>query len=102
MAKAQLPPMNIVILDDYQDAVRKLDCAAKLDAFQAKVYTNTVKGLGQLTVRLKDADVKGVVIRSGKDNAFCAGADLGELGVAYDMIVAARPLAFRLIASGTR
>ncbi|MDP2371165.1 D-2-hydroxyacid dehydrogenase family protein [Rhodoferax sp.] len=49
--------MNIVILDDYQDAVRKLDCAAKLDAFQAKVYTNTVKGLGQLSVRLKDADV---------------------------------------------
>ena len=53
MAKAQLPPMNIVILDDYQDAVRKLDCAAKLDAFQAKVYTNTVKGLGQLTVNVK-------------------------------------------------
>ncbi len=49
--------MNIVILDDYQDAVRKLDCATKLDAFQAKVYTNTVKGLGQLSVRLKDADV---------------------------------------------
>ena len=24
--------MNIVILDDYQDAVRKLECAAKLDA----------------------------------------------------------------------
>jgi D-3-phosphoglycerate dehydrogenase / 2-oxoglutarate reductase len=49
--------MNIVILDDYQDAVRKLDCASKLDAYQAKVYTNTVKGLGQLSVRLKDADV---------------------------------------------
>ena len=49
--------MNIVILDDYQDAVRKLDCAAKLEAYQAKVYTNTVKGLGQLSVRLKDADV---------------------------------------------
>jgi len=49
--------MNIVILDDYQNAVRKLDCATKLDAFQAKVYTNTVKGLGQLSVRLKDADV---------------------------------------------
>ncbi len=49
--------MNIVILDDYQDAVRKLDCAAKLDPFQAKVYTNTVKGIGQLSVRLKDADV---------------------------------------------
>ncbi|CAM8651421.1 SerA Phosphoglycerate dehydrogenase and related dehydrogenases [Comamonadaceae bacterium] len=49
--------MNIVILDDYQDAVRKLNCATKLDAYQAKVYTNTVKGLGQLSVRLKDADV---------------------------------------------
>ena len=49
--------MNIVILDDYQDAVRKLACAAKLEAFSAKVYTNTVKGAGQLSVRLKDADV---------------------------------------------
>jgi D-3-phosphoglycerate dehydrogenase len=49
--------MNIVILDDYQDVVRKLDCAAKLDAYSAKVYTNTVKGIGQLSVRLKDADV---------------------------------------------
>jgi D-3-phosphoglycerate dehydrogenase len=49
--------MNIVILDDYQDAVRKLPCAARLEAYQAKVYTNTVKVLGQLSVRLKDADV---------------------------------------------
>ena len=49
--------MNIVILDDYQDAVRKLACASKLDAYPAKVYTNTVKGIGQLSVRLKDADV---------------------------------------------
>ena len=49
--------MNIVILDDYQDAVRKLNCAARLDPFSAKVYTNTVKGLGQLSVRLKDAEV---------------------------------------------
>ena len=39
--------MNIVILDDYQDAVRKLRCATQLDAYNAKVYTNTVKGLGQ-------------------------------------------------------
>lgn len=49
--------MNIVILDDYQDAVRKLHCATRLDAYSAKVYTNTVKGLGQLSVRLKDADI---------------------------------------------
>ena len=49
--------MNIVILDDYQDAVRKLPCASRLDAYSAKVYTNTVKGIGQLSIRLKDADV---------------------------------------------
>jgi D-3-phosphoglycerate dehydrogenase len=49
--------MNIVILDDYQDAVRKLDCAVKLEHYPAKVYTNTVKGMGQLSVRLKDADI---------------------------------------------
>jgi len=49
--------MNIVILDDYQDVVRKLDCAAQLENYPAKVYTNTVKGIGQLSVRLKDADI---------------------------------------------
>ena len=49
--------MNIIILDDYQDAVRKLDCARLLEPYSAKVYTNTVKGLGQLAVRLRDADV---------------------------------------------
>lgn len=49
--------MNIVILDDYQDAVRKLPCAAKLEPYPAKVFTNTVKGVGQLSVRLRDADV---------------------------------------------
>lgn len=37
---------------------------------------------------LKASDVKGVVVRSGKDTAFCVGADLGELSTAYDMIMA--------------
>jgi D-3-phosphoglycerate dehydrogenase / 2-oxoglutarate reductase len=49
--------MNIIILDDYQDAVRKLPCAQKLERLNAKVFTNTVKGIGQLSVRLRDADV---------------------------------------------
>ncbi|XHS77847.1 D-2-hydroxyacid dehydrogenase family protein [Burkholderiaceae bacterium UC74_6] len=49
--------MNIIILDDYQDAVRKLRCASKLEQFNAKVFTNTVKGIGQLSVRLRDAEV---------------------------------------------
>ena len=51
------PSMNIIILDDYQDAVRKLRCAAKLEHLNAKVFTNTVKGIGQLSVRLRDAEV---------------------------------------------
>jgi D-3-phosphoglycerate dehydrogenase len=49
--------MNIIILDDYQDAVRKLACATRLEPYNAKVFTNTVKGIGQLSVRLRDADV---------------------------------------------
>lgn len=49
--------MNIAILDDYQDAIRKLQCAACLDGFTIKVFTNSVKGVGQLAVRLRDAEV---------------------------------------------
>jgi D-3-phosphoglycerate dehydrogenase len=49
--------LNIIILDDYQDAVRKLRCAGLLDHLNAKVFTNTVKGIGQLSVRLRDAEV---------------------------------------------
>src|SRR5687767_11148594 len=51
------PNVNIIILDDYQDAVRKLKCASRLESLNAKVFTNTVKGIGQLSVRLRDADV---------------------------------------------
>jgi D-3-phosphoglycerate dehydrogenase / 2-oxoglutarate reductase len=49
--------MNVIILDDYQDAVRKLPCASLLEPLSTKVFTNTVKGIGQLTVRLRDADI---------------------------------------------
>ena len=49
--------MNIIILDDYQDAVRKLKSAGVLESLNAKVFTNTVKGIGQLSVRLRDAEV---------------------------------------------
>ena len=49
--------MNIIILDDYQDVVRKLNCSNKLEAYPAKVFTNTIKGVGQLSVRLKNAEI---------------------------------------------
>jgi len=43
--------------------------------------------LGAFARWLAASDIRGAVIRSGKDTAFCAGADLGELGVAYEMIM---------------
>ena len=49
--------MNIVMLCDYQDSITKLTCASKLEAFSGKVYTNRLKGLSQLSIRLKDADI---------------------------------------------
>ena len=46
--------MQITVLDDYQDAVRKLDCAQRLEGHDLKIFNNTVKGVGQLSVRLRD------------------------------------------------
>ena len=54
------------------------------------VFSNAaIEELGTFASWLAEADVAGVLIRSGKANAFCAGADLIELGFAYDMIMAA-------------
>src|SRR6516225_2320820 len=50
-----------------------------------------IQELGLFADWLKQSDVAGVVIRSGKSSAFCAGADLAELETAYDMIMAAPP-----------
>lgn len=49
--------MRITILDDYQDAVRKLECFSLLDGHEVKIYNNTVKGIGQLAVRLRDTEI---------------------------------------------
>jgi 3-hydroxyacyl-CoA dehydrogenase/enoyl-CoA hydratase/3-hydroxybutyryl-CoA epimerase len=43
--------------------------------------------LGAFARWLAASDLRGAVIRSGKDSTFCAGADLGELGFAYEMIM---------------
>lgn len=54
------------------------------------VFSNAaIHELKAFAAWLGSSDVVGVLVRSGKDSAFCAGADLTELGVAYDMIVAA-------------
>ena len=48
--------MKIAVLDDYQDAVRKLSCFSLLDGHDVKVFNNTVKGVGQLAARLSDVE----------------------------------------------
>src|SRR5438477_11824019 len=54
------------------------------------VFSNAaIAELGMFASWLAQSDVAGVVIRSGKTSAFCAGADLAELETAYEMIMAA-------------
>ncbi|MCY0386864.1 D-2-hydroxyacid dehydrogenase family protein [Robbsia sp. Bb-Pol-6] len=48
--------MKITILDDYQDAVRKLDAFGLLADHTVSVYNNSVRGVGHLTSRLADAE----------------------------------------------
>ena len=49
--------MKIAILDDYQDAVRRLECFKLLHGLDVKVFQHGAKGLGQLAIRLADFDV---------------------------------------------
>ena len=48
--------MKIAILDDYQDAVRQLECFRLLDGHEVKVFTSSSRGLGQLAIRLAPFD----------------------------------------------
>jgi D-3-phosphoglycerate dehydrogenase len=48
--------MHIVIPDDYQDAVRNLDCFSKLTGHKVTIYNDTVKDISILAERFRDAD----------------------------------------------
>ena len=48
--------MKIAILDDYQDAIRTLECFPLLEGHDVKVFTNSSRGLGQLAIRLAPYD----------------------------------------------
>jgi D-3-phosphoglycerate dehydrogenase len=48
--------MNIAILDDYQDCVRRLECFSLLAGHEVKVFTNSARGIGQLAIRLASFD----------------------------------------------
>jgi D-3-phosphoglycerate dehydrogenase / 2-oxoglutarate reductase len=49
--------MKIAVIDDYQDAFRKLACYAKLGGHEVVVFQDTEKDPAKLAERLKDADV---------------------------------------------
>jgi len=48
--------MNVVILDDYQDVVRYLDCFRLLTGHDVRVFSQPARGEGQLAVRLRNAE----------------------------------------------
>ncbi|MBV9229663.1 MAG: D-2-hydroxyacid dehydrogenase family protein [Chloroflexi bacterium] len=48
--------MKIVIPDDYQDAIRNLDCFSKLAEHQVTIYRDSVKEKEVLAERFRDAD----------------------------------------------
>ncbi|MGQ0525511.1 MAG: D-2-hydroxyacid dehydrogenase family protein [Betaproteobacteria bacterium] len=48
--------MRIAVLDDYQDAFRKLKCHAKLHGHQVDVYHDTEKDPVRLAGRIRDAE----------------------------------------------
>jgi D-3-phosphoglycerate dehydrogenase len=48
--------MRIAVIDDYQDAFRKLKCYAKLHGHQVDVYHDTEKDPVRLAGRIKDAE----------------------------------------------
>ena len=48
--------MKIAIIDDYQDAVRHLECLHLLTGHEVKIFTSSTRGLGQLAIRLASFD----------------------------------------------
>jgi len=48
--------MRIVIPDDYQDCVRRLDCFAKLAGHEVRVFNDSVKDADALAERFADAE----------------------------------------------
>lgn len=49
--------MKIAIIDDYQDAFRRLECTKKLAGHELIAFTDTEKDPAKLAARIKDAEV---------------------------------------------
>src|SRR5215470_14063285 len=53
----QGPPMHIVIPDDYQDVVDRLECFELIRHHDVTRYREPASGLDELVSRLQDADI---------------------------------------------
>lgn len=90
MTHSEIPLLTQFRLESQDNGLVHLvfDCPDR----SMNVFSNkAIHELGAFAEWLHRSDVRGVVVRSGKASGFCAGADLTELGVAYDMIIAAPP-----------
>ena len=56
------------------------------------VFSNAaIADIGAIARWLAEANVRGALIRSGKESGFCAGADLPEIWAGYEMVTATAP-----------
>lgn len=56
MTSAHLYPMKITVIDDYQDAFRRMACFAKLAGHEIEIFNDTLKEPARLVERLQDAE----------------------------------------------
>ena len=88
-----LPPMKEFRTERTEDGI--LHLIFDMPGKAMNVFTNAaIHEIEAFADWLPHSGLRGVLVRSGKDSAFCAGADLTELGQAYDMILGL-PLADR-------
>jgi 3-hydroxyacyl-CoA dehydrogenase / enoyl-CoA hydratase / 3-hydroxybutyryl-CoA epimerase len=81
-----LPTMHQFRTETTQDGILHLIFDAP--GRSMNVFSNAaMKEVEAFANWLPQSDVLGVVVRSAKPSAFCAGADLGELSTAYDLIM---------------
>jgi D-3-phosphoglycerate dehydrogenase len=89
--------MKIAVLDDYQNAVRQLDCFAWLDGHEVTVFTDTLRGVAQLAARLHPFDAVVLIReRTAFDRALLAQlpnlkliSQTGKVGAHIDVAAAA-------------
>lgn len=85
---SDLPPMNNFRTRTTPEGI--LHLIFDMPGRSMNVFSNeAIQEIEAFAAWLKSSDVTGVVISSGKATAFCVGADLAELALAYEMIMAA-------------